>query len=262
MDGVNRTMYIPLYGKSYVSQKGLILHDPTAEEIWEKESFPLDRKAKSKWLAYYMGMRSAVFDGWVREKLVQDKTAVVLHLGCGMDSRCNRVGTENTLWFDVDFPEVIEERRKYYWETDHYRMISADVRCPDYLKALPQDGAAIVVMEGISMYLQSSDLQAVLRTLKNHFGEVFLLMDCYTTFAAKVSKYKNPIHQVGVTQVYGLDDPEALAKATGINVVHELEMTPRDLIAQLPKGEQGVFRRLYAGGISRKMYRLYEFFAP
>ena len=67
MDSVNKTLYIPLYGKSYVSKKGIILKDPKAEEIWAAEGFPLKGKSKSKWLAYYMGMRSAVFDRWVAE---------------------------------------------------------------------------------------------------------------------------------------------------------------------------------------------------
>ena len=37
MDGVNKTLYIPLFGKSYVSKKKIILKDEKAEEIWEKE---------------------------------------------------------------------------------------------------------------------------------------------------------------------------------------------------------------------------------
>ena len=41
MNNVNKTLYIPLYGKSYVSKKGIILDDKKAEEIWEKEGFPL-----------------------------------------------------------------------------------------------------------------------------------------------------------------------------------------------------------------------------
>ena len=60
MNGVNKTLYIPLYGKSYVSRKGIILGDKKAEEIWEAEGFELKGKSKSKWLAYYMGTRSAV----------------------------------------------------------------------------------------------------------------------------------------------------------------------------------------------------------
>ena len=61
MNGINKTLYIPLYGKASVSKKGIILQDKKAEMIWKKEGFDLKGKAKSKWLTYYMGMRSAVF---------------------------------------------------------------------------------------------------------------------------------------------------------------------------------------------------------
>ena len=41
MENVNKTLYIPLYGKAYVSEKGILLKDPKAEEIWAAEGFPL-----------------------------------------------------------------------------------------------------------------------------------------------------------------------------------------------------------------------------
>ena len=48
MTNTNKTLYIPLFGKSFVSQRGLFLKDKKAEEIWEKEQFPLKGKSKSK----------------------------------------------------------------------------------------------------------------------------------------------------------------------------------------------------------------------
>ena len=81
MNNVNKTLYIPLYGKAYVSQKNIILRDPKAELIWKKEGFPLKGKSRSKWLAYYMGMRSAVFDNWLKEEMTKDAEAIILHIG-------------------------------------------------------------------------------------------------------------------------------------------------------------------------------------
>lgn len=69
MDNVNKTLYIPLYGKAFVSKRGILLRDPDAERIWDAAGFPLKGKAASKWLAYNMGMRSAVFDNWLRAKI-------------------------------------------------------------------------------------------------------------------------------------------------------------------------------------------------
>lgn len=257
MDGVNKTLYIPLYGKSFVSKKGIILHDPKAEEIWEAEGFPLKGKSRSKWLAYYMGMRSAVFDRWAAEKMQENPESAVLHLGCGMDSRVLRTGDGKHLWFDVDFPEVIDQRRRYYCESEHYKMIASDIRAGAWLEQVPSS-SAIVVMEGISMYLKPAELKAVLENLTGRFDKVQILMDCYTEFAAKASRYKNPINDVGVTEVYGLDDPTELEKEN-LRFCKSHEITPRDLIGQLEGMEQTIFRKLYAGKIADKMYRLYEF---
>ena len=258
MNNVNKTLYIPLYGKAYVSRKGIILNDKKAEEIWSAEGFELKGKSKSKWLAYYMGMRSAVFDKWLLEELKKDSDAVVLHIGCGMDSRVIRVGADGHQWYDIDFPTVIEERKNYYVEDDFYHMIGADVRQQNWLEAVPKAKHAIIVMEGVSMYFEPQELRKVLEQISAHFETVNLLMDCYTTFAAKASKYKNPINDVGVTQVYGLDEPRAL-ECNSLIFVKEHDMTPDVFINELEGIEKAIFKKLYSGGIAKKMYRMYEY---
>lgn len=259
MDSVNRTLYIPLYGKALVSRRGVLLRDPTAEAIWEAEGFPLKGKAASKWLAYYMAMRAAVMDRWTAQKLEEFPDAAVLHLGCGLDSRCQRVPAGSRLWYDLDFPEVIRERRKYYGETEHYHMVPADVRNGAWKAGIPAGGAAIVVMEGVSMYLRPEELAALLKDLKAHTSSLCLLMDCYSAFAAKASRYRNPVNTVGVTEVYGMDTPETLAAETGFRYVKQHDMTPDTLIQELPAGERSLFSSLYGGKIARSLYRLYEF---
>ena len=257
MNNVNQTLYIPLYGKALVSQKGILLKDTMAEAIWASDGFALKAKSRSKYLAYYMAMRARVFDMWLEDRLAQRPGAAVLHLGCGMDSRIYRVGDRGHLWFDVDFPEVIAERKRHFTETETYRMLGADICGEGWLKEIPK-GEAIVVMEGVSMYLQPQQLTAVFANLVSHFSSVQLLTDCYSTFAAKASRYKNPINDVGVTTVYGLDEPKTLESA-GLRFVGEREMTPDALIEELTGMEKTVFKKLYAGKTARKMYRLYEY---
>ena len=257
MNSVNKTLYIPLYGKAYVSRKGIILSDGWAEKIWDAEGFSLKGKSKSKWLAYYMGIRSAVFDSWVKERMAEMPDAAVIHIGCGMDSRVLRVGTSGHVWYDVDFPEVISERGKYYTETTEYKMLVGDARDKAWLDSIPETKSAIVVMEGISMYLSPDETKGVLDNLGSHFESVSLLMDCYSVLAAKMSKYKNPINDVGVTKVYGVDDPGLFCGS--LNFVGEREMTPPEYINQLKGSEKRVFEKLYAGNFAKKLYRMYEY---
>ncbi len=258
MNGVNRTLYIPLYGKAYVSKKGLFLDDKKAVEIWEAEGFTLKGKSKSKWLAYYMGIRAAVFDNWVRQQIADTEEAVVIHIGCGMDSRVLRVGMMNHKWYDVDFSEVIEERKRYYTESADYKMIAGDVRDCNWLTSIPEKKCALVVMEGVSMYLTSEELHELTASICAHFEKIALLMDCYTVFAAKMSKHKNPINDVGVTEVYGIDDPESVNN-DGFAYVKEHRMIPQKYIDELSGVEKYICGKLYAGSFSKKLYRLFEY---
>lgn len=258
MDAVNKTLYIPLYGKAYVSRLGILLHDPKAEELWKAEGFPLKGKSRSKWLAYYMGMRSAVFDNWLAAQLDRLPDAAVVHLGCGLDSRILRLKGRSNPWYDVDFPEVIRERKRHFSETERYRMIGGDIRQPGWLDSIPRGGTAVIVMEGISMYLRPQELTSILSDLRNHFDRVHLLMDCYTELAAKASRRRNPINEVGVTEVWGLDDPKVL-ESSGLKYAASHDMTPAPMIAQLSPLEQVVFKALYAGALSKNLYRMHEF---
>ena len=258
MNSVNKTLYIPLYGKSYVSKKGLFLDDKKAEHIWEAEEFALKGKSRSKWLAYYMGIRSAVFDEWVKRQMADTQDAVVIHIGCGMDSRVLRVGTMHHKWYDVDFPEVIEERKRYYSESTAYQMLAGDARDGDWLRSIPETKCAIVVMEGVSMYLTARELSSLTANLASHFERIALLMDCYSTMAAKLSKYKNPINDVGVTEVYGMDDPVLLQHGEFV-YVKEHTMTPEKYIEELTGYEKYMFKKLYAGNFAKKLYRLFEY---
>ena len=258
MNRVNKTLYIPLYGKNYVSKKGLFLDDKTAEEIWAAEGFSLKGKSKSKWLAYYMGIRSAVFDEWLKQQMADVSDAVVIHIGCGMDSRAKRVGTENHKWYDVDFSEVIEERKRYYAETDDYKMIAGDARDCRWLTNIKENKAAVVVMEGVSMYLTIDEMKNLTDRLCAHFESLSFLVDCYTSFAAKMSKHRNPINDVGVTEVYGIDHPQTYQGEKFV-YVKEHTMIPQKYIDELKGFERFIFARLYAGGFSKKLYRLYEY---
>ena len=114
MNKVNSTLYIPLFGNAQVSKKGIILRDAKAEEIWEKARFPLRGKAKSKWLIYSMAMRARVLDDWTKERLKERPQSLDLQIGCGLNSRILRIGAPAGQWYDIDLPDVIEERKWPY----------------------------------------------------------------------------------------------------------------------------------------------------
>lgn len=258
MNDVNRTLYIPLYGKAKVSKQGIILKDTKAEKIWEAEAFPIRGKSKSKWLTYNMAMRARVFDDWTESMLSQNKDALVLHIGCGLDGRCLRIKETYACWIDGDFPDVIKLRRKYYDENEKYHMIHFDASDSANVDSLPDSPVAIVILEGISMYLQNDQVNNLFRALEKKYPSIHILMDVYTVFGAKASKYKNPINDVGVTKVWGIDDIQSVLANTNIKCKAEHSFTPDYLVNELNSFERAFFKIMFTGSFYRKIYRLYE----
>ena len=258
MNEVNKTLYIPLYGKSKVSRQGIILHDPSAERIWKEEAFPIRGKSGSKWLAYNMAMRARVFDDWTERMLRRRGDALVLHIGCGLDSRFMRVKSHRSEWVDCDLPDVIEIRRKYFQENETYHMMALDASRPAQIGLLPDSDAAIVVLEGLSMYLTGSQVRGLLQALDKKYRELHILMDVYTEFGARASKYKNPVNDVGVSKLHGIDDIESVTDGLRVRFVKEHSFTPASLVKELKPADRLIFNLLFTGKLYRKIYRLYE----
>lgn len=137
-------------------------------------------------------------------------------------------------------------------------MIAGDVRDCKWLTNINETKSAIVVMEGVSMYLTIEEIQRLADSLCSHFETIALLVDCYTLFAVKMSKYRNPINDVGVTKVYGIDDPQVYQNDEFI-FVKEHTMIPQKYIDELKGFERFIFAKIYAGRLSKKLYRLFEY---
>lgn len=258
MNEVNKTLFTSSVRKSTCQQTRNHLERPDGGKIWNAENFPIHGKSKSKWLTYNMAMRARVFDDWTESMLQQNENALVLHIGCGLDGRCLRVKTPYAHWIDADFADVISLRKQYYAETERYHMAVLDASKPEQIHTLPESKEAIVVLEGLCMYLTNEQVSLMLRTLKEKYAHLHVLMDVYTPFGAKASKYKNPVNDVGVTTLYGVADIETVARDSGLAFAAERSLTPDYLIYELKPAERALFKLMFAGKLYRKIYRLYE----
>ena len=69
-----------------------------------------------------------------------------------------------------------------------------DLSKSEMIGNLPGAKTAVVILEGISMYLKNEEIREFLKNIGKKYDAVHILMDAYTVFGAKASKYKNPIN--------------------------------------------------------------------
>ena len=190
---VEWTNLCTLYLRAYESHlPAPILGDDAAADAVGRIDYDWDRMrryARPGFGQYLVAMRARQLDDWSADFLSRHPDAVVLHLGCGMDTRAFRLNPPATvLWFDVDQPKVIALRRRLYDERAGYRMIGSSVTDEAWLDDIPTDRPVLMVAEGLLMYLAEPDVRALLQRLTDRFGSGELVFDTLSPMAPRLSK--------------------------------------------------------------------------
>lgn len=164
------TLFIPLYGKALdYRSKNSILNDRTANDIVGK--LDIDITKHNLMGNKIFAVRAKQYDKWTNDFITKNKNAVVVHLGCGLDARITRVKPPISItWFDIDYPEVIAWRKKFYSETNEYKMIESSITAQNWLKAIPSDRPVFIMAEGVFEYISEEEIETLFQRLTNHFS--------------------------------------------------------------------------------------------
>lgn len=212
LTGTAETLLGTLHGRALDALAAhSVLHDRTAVEVAAKLDYDFRRLGIRRSDAVGIAMRAKVLDRWTREFLRTHPGATVLHLGCGLDSRVARIDPgPGVRWFDVDQAHVIELRERLYDPRPGYRMIGASVTDPSWLSEVPRDTPALVVAEGLTMYLPAAEGPALLRRLAEHVGHGEMAFDIFSRLGVRLSKLVPMLRQSGARLDWGIDDPRSL----------------------------------------------------
>jgi O-methyltransferase involved in polyketide biosynthesis len=87
LSGEMETLLIPLYGKAMESRKRAPCSRTKNEEIVERSGYDFQSLHIQEKTNLFMCIRAKLLDDFARSFLRGGEPALVLHLGCGLDSR-------------------------------------------------------------------------------------------------------------------------------------------------------------------------------
>ncbi len=209
------TMLVTLYGRALQSRsKDPILRDEWAENAVDRIDYDFEKLKLGKRMPLLVASRAKQLDLWTARFLANHPDATVLHLGCGLDSRVYRVAPPSSVrWFDVDYPEVIESRQRLYPERAGYRMIGSSLADLVWLDDVAGDRPAMIVAEGVTMYLTEDVMRVLLNRLTDHFPCGLMAFDVHTPqLVWWLTKTGASVRGTGATFHWGIDDPKNIKK--------------------------------------------------
>ncbi|MGE5632286.1 MAG: class I SAM-dependent methyltransferase [Caulobacteraceae bacterium] len=245
LTGEKETLLIPLYGKAKETMKSApILIDKKAVEIVSQIDYNFSSLNIPEKTNLMNCLRAKLIDNFVKDFLSANGDCIVLHLGCGLDSRYDRIGNGKVDWFDVDFEEVINIRRNFYGETGKYHMIASSVTESAWLEKIPRgEKQCIVIAEGLFMYLKEEKIKTLLQRIKSRVGSFTIIFDAFNNYTARRVKNHPSIKKTGAVIQWGVDNPRELENwDLGIELVGEEYFTDNEEIDNLSSMNRVLFK--------------------
>jgi O-methyltransferase involved in polyketide biosynthesis len=264
LSGAPETMLATLYAKALdADAKEPILGDRFAKQIVERIDYDWKKTTITARRAPSVATRSAHFDAWTDQFLAAHPHSVVLHVGCGLDSRFFRLqpgpGVE---WYDIDYPEVAALRAQLYPVAEHYHVVAASVTDPGWLADIPADRPALLVGEGLTMYLTEQEGTALLRRVVGHFGSGELQFDAFNGLGIKAQVLNPVVRRSGSTLRWAINGPDGiLAAVPGVRLLAWERWFESDTFEMLPRSAKlmGKAMALVSAVADMSQYHRYAF---
>ena len=176
---VAETLLIPLYMRAKESRRdNPILYDKAAERLADSLEYDYSQFDGAKLSEVGCVVRGWYFDRAVRRFIEAHSRPVVVNVGCGLDTRFQRIGNRKAVFYDLDLPEVIALRRELIPEQPGNAYIAASLLETDWMDNLRRrhpDGEFIFIVEGVLMYFYEKQVKAFLHHVASRFrgGELW-----------------------------------------------------------------------------------------
>jgi O-methyltransferase involved in polyketide biosynthesis len=235
LGAVQQTLFFPLVARARETRKKRpLLRDPKAVEVLESVKFDVAPIAQGP-TSFVVTIRTLIFDWWVRQFLAGRPGGTVVELGTGLNTRFERTDNGTAHWIDLDLPDTIALRRRFFEDTERRQMIAASLTGDDWLAEVERrPGPYFFVSDGVLVYLTEAEVTGALARIAGRFPGAMVAFDTYTrvTFA---QEHKMAAKRNVARWQWACDDPRSLERL-GLTLVESAAVTrvPAGLRAQLP----------------------------
>lgn len=184
LEDVSETLLMTLYARARESQRpdGMIKDDRAVAMVNQIEcDFSRLRMQRHDEVAVIVRMNK--FDKHVRDFLARCPDAVVVHIGCGLDTRFERVDNGIVDWFDLDMPDVMALRQKLISsECSRYHTLATSVFEQGWLEEVSRFKPRhfMFVAEGVMPYFEEAQVKSLLLKLRDYFPGCEFICDAHT----------------------------------------------------------------------------------
>ncbi|MEM1043284.1 MAG: class I SAM-dependent methyltransferase [Bacteroidota bacterium] len=186
LGAVEETLMIPLVGRAMEMDRSRpVLRDPKAQAIvaaldydFAKFDGPSARGAV---------LRTRIYDRIVERWMAAHPGGTVVEIGCGLNTRFERVDDGRVRWRDLDVPDVIALWHRFFDETERRRAIASSAFETEWMDALAAetDGPVLFASEASTLFVPAETNQKLYADLAARFPGAHVFFDTATRYFAE-----------------------------------------------------------------------------
>ena len=171
LTGIPETMLIPLWARAAeTGGPDPLVRDEKAVEMLSRIDYDFSKFRSARFSQLGVAVRTMLIDRAVRTFLDEHPEACVINLGAGLDTRHERLGGVDVLWYELDLPEALELRRNFFAENKRYRFLARSVFDTSWFDDVDSEGReTLLIAEGLFMYFEERELKPLFARIAERF---------------------------------------------------------------------------------------------
>jgi O-methyltransferase involved in polyketide biosynthesis len=152
-------------------------HFSESDSILHKKLF--ENKVKYKLIVYTV-LRAKRYDSYILDFLNKYPNSTVVDIGCGLDTRFERIDNGSIHYYDLDLPDIMNIKRQILPEKERYHQISKSVFEFDWIDKIKSEHV-ILVAEGVFMYCNGQDVKSLFLMLQERLPNSEMVCEVFNS---------------------------------------------------------------------------------
>jgi O-methyltransferase involved in polyketide biosynthesis len=223
LQGVANTLFIPLAARVFASKKFPEYFYDEKSLFMEKYIPNRDIQKKSSEYSYMASVaRYHNMDNMVKSYISKQKKCNIVYLGVGLETAYYRLNNQNSMFYEVDLPEVIDIRRSILGEQKNEKLIGGDIFDTAWIHEINKDIPSLLIVSGVFQYFKEDKILQFITNIRTNFKDVELIFDATNETGIKYArKYVKKTGNTDALMYFYVNDGVNFARKTDTVLIEE-----------------------------------------
>jgi len=214
LKGVPETQLVTLWARAAETKYDEpIIKDEKAIEIVNKINYDFSKFDKDWLTQINVAVRTEILDKATKAFINKYPDAVIINLGCGLDTRFSRLDNDKIHWYDLDLPESISIRKQFFNDDKRYKMIPKSVFDYSWIDDIAStNNPVLIIIEGLLIYFSEQEVKNLINKLVAKFEGADILFTMITPEIVKRESTHGIFGKMGAKFQWGIKKGEEMEK--------------------------------------------------